>query len=205
MNVGLPILTGVLGAILGAFLGLFLGAYTKRPKLVVNGSGSGGRRNHISIQNQPGMLGFNIKPTMILGKRIHRGLQKGISIDRAPARECRAWMIDKLTGENIGGLWWRSQTNPDRMQQTVTIESGETFSLMLFARTEDSSAYFAYQPQGETNHDPVLPSVTFQDTRTFIVRVSYSYGRQRFDTEMTMQRKLDGRLEWRSKTGGGSF
>jgi hypothetical protein len=159
----------------------------------------------MTIRNAPGFLGINLQETRIFGARIHPLIQKGLSIDRATARECRAWLRD-AAGEHIALLWWR--VDGDKMVNVIDLETGQSASLMLFAHIGSAPPkYFAYEPESGNSTAPKIPpdDVRMQDTRTFLVHIDYSYGRQKLDVSVRVKKGYDGRLTWSHKGGGGGF
>jgi hypothetical protein len=124
MEIAIPFVTLLLGAALGAWYTLYL----KRPRLKVIGGGSGGgpgpghHSNQGRVMNQPGLLGIRLNETVLMGKKIHGTFERGLTVDRNPANECRASVHDKESGRHIAPLWWRSVSDGTfRLQQTVTI------------------------------------------------------------------------------------
>src|SRR5690349_19026689 len=139
-NIGAPQL------LIGALLGIFLDNFFKQPKLTITGGGSGGGpglgfyQSNITIRNEPGLLGFKIKETKILGIKINGIIEKGLIFDRFPAHECIASILDKKTGEFIAQLWWRSRTEPNIFSQQITLNSGDSADLMVFARLDNEKS-----------------------------------------------------------------
>ena len=214
MDLALQIVIGLLLLLIGAILGAVLNVYFKRPKLAIAGGGGGGgpgpgfRRNYITILNESGQFGLNIRETVILGKRIHGRIDRGLVFDRLPARECRARIYDKKSGEPIKGLWWRVPNTSSCFVQEMTLNSGERAELMLFARLNDEpSKYFVFEPSDGPKGAPVIPSEEskFQETRAFVVEIRYFHGKKVFSTDVEMRRGFDGRLSFKRKTGGSSF
>jgi hypothetical protein len=141
----------VLGAILGAVLGAWYTVIHKRPKLRVVGGGGGGGpgpgyySNHVTVRNQPGLLGVRFGETAIFGKRLHKPIEHGFSFDRDPAKDCRAMIFDKETGDLISELCWRREGELSPWQRRVTIPSGESYYLALFARLDgEPTRYFVF-------------------------------------------------------------
>lgn len=208
MQIVIPILTLLLGVAFSVFL--------RRPRLQLTGSSSGGgpgpghHSNRLRVTNQPGLLGIKLKQTVVMGKRIYRDFEKGLTVIRDPAIECRATIHDADDGNrHIAMLWWRPLSDPHAdWERTVTIQSGETFELALFARLDNEpTKYFIFEPQSEHSPSPKVPSddVKFDDTRRFLIRIMYSYGRQELIFRGTMRKGYDGRLRWESEMGGASF
>jgi hypothetical protein len=208
------VVSSAVSLVVGTLLGAWFNRFIQRSKLVVTGGGGGGgpgpgfHQSRVSISNRPGLLGIRLSETVLFGKTIHNRIEKGLSIDRNPANECRAQMLDKKSGQFITSLWWRSRGEPEILKPTVTIRSGETFDLFLFARLNtEPSRYFIFQP-GEDGRTPKAPhdDAKFTDTREFIVRILYSYDRQRLTFPVTVRKNFDGRLYVdRAQGGGGSF
>jgi hypothetical protein len=211
-GLALQVVVPIVTLILGALLGVWFTVYLTRPMLRVTGSGGGGGAsgpgyytNYASITNSPGLMGISIKPTVLFGKRVHGRLEKGLTVTRNPAEECIANIHDKETGEFIAPLWWRSVDDPDRVVRTVSIKTGEAISLMLFARlNSEPLRYFIYASSGGfTNVQAPVDEVKFRDTKKFSVRISYSYGRQKLEFDVTVRKGYDGRLSWEAVGGGG--
>jgi hypothetical protein len=212
MDILVPIVTLVVGAVLGAVLGAWYSIYLRRPKLGITGGGGGGgpgpghHRNHVTVSNRPGLPGIRLNETAILGWRIHGPIEKGYAVDRDAAKECRATILDKQTGRHIAPLWWRSRSS--EYSNTVTIESGQSYDLMLFARLDSEPLkYFVFASKPETPHELMIPveEAKFADTHEFAVKITYAYGRQQLRFDITMRKGFDGRLYYEGKHGGGSF
>jgi hypothetical protein len=209
VSIVIPIITLVVGVVAGAWFNNYL----KRPKLVLTGGGGGGGpgsgyRSHVSISNRPGLFGLGLSETVIFGKRLHGRFEKGLTIDRNPANECTAAIYDNQSGRYVAPLWWRLPTEPDRMYQVVTVPSGTTFDLMLFARLDaERSTYFIYVPTSETSAEPKVPPAQARlgDEREFFVQVTYSYGRQKLKFDCAVRKEFDGTLRWETKTASSSF
>lgn len=205
------IIGAALGAAFGALTSTWHSYYVRRPKLQVTGGGGGGgphslHTRHITIRNSPGLLGLKLPETTILGIHIHRNIEMGLVVDRNPAHQCRALLYDKETNHPIKPLWWR--TSDGKMTQEVTLKSGEQASLMLFARLGDEPRkYFVYQLDSSESNESRVPDDEdkFDTTREFYIDIRHSYGKKRVRIECTMTKGFDGRLQFRSKGGGGSF
>lgn len=207
-NIDVPSLT--LGAVLGAFASTWHSYYVRRPKLQVTGGGSGGGSsfytNHITISNSPGLLGLKLPETTILGINIHRHIEMGLVVDRNPAHRCSAFLYDKETNQSIKPLWWRASDG--KMTREVTLKSGESASLMLFARlSNEQRKYFVYQLDNAGSTEPHAPDDQdkFETTREFYIDINHSYGKKRMRIDCKMTKGFDGRLHFSSKGGGGSF
>jgi hypothetical protein len=144
--------------------------------------------------------------TTVLGINIHNHIEIGLVVDRNPAHKCRAWLQDKETNQTIKSLWWR--TSGGQLMQEVTLGSGESASLMLFARLNDEQRkYFVYQPGGPEGNTPIVPDDQdkFDATREFYINIRHSYGKKKMRIECKMTKGFDGRLSFSSKGGGHSF
>lgn len=208
MNIDISSL--LVGALLGAFIQEMLGSYLRRPRLSFVGSGGGGsdrlRVNYVVVQNVPGGIGLNFGSTTIFGKRVHNSIQKIIPIERAVARDCRARLVLKKTGEHISTLWWKRTTNgSSNFFQDIELECGESAELMLFASMEESiPGYFAFSPNG-TNVTIPIGNEVFNQSEDFQIIVTYSQGRQSLHGNITMTKSFNGKFSYRGPSGGGSF
>jgi hypothetical protein len=211
VQIALPIVTLVLGVVLGAWYTVYL----RRPTLKITGGGSGGGpgpghlRNHVRVINRPGLLGIRLGETILLGGRLHGHVEKGLTVDRNPANQCIANILDKESGRQVAPLMWRTSDANRPWQRIVTLNSGEEVDLMLFARLENEpSKYFVFEPADVSSEAaPRIPNeeAKFTDTREFLVRIMYSYGRQKLTFKATMRKGFDGRLSYETDGGGGSF
>ena len=133
-------------------------------------------------------------------------IEKGYAVDRNAAKECRANIRDKQTGRHIAPLWWRSRSS--EYSNTVTIESGQSYDLMLFARLDNEPLkYFVFASKSDAPDELMIPveDAKFADTHEFAVKINYAYGRQQLSFDITMRKGFDGRLYFEGKHGGGSF
>ena len=137
----------------------------------------GYQQQHINIRNSPGLVGFKLRKTVIFGKYIHDQIEVGLPVDRSPAYECHASLYDKATKQHIAPLWWR--TRDGTMTRSVTLKSGESATLMLFAREHnDRRKYFAYQLKDGASKELLIPNDEdkLEGSRDFSIRVVYHYG-----------------------------
>jgi len=199
----------LVGAIVSALIGLWLDFFIKQPKLERSGSGSGGapgqmKRNNLSFRNKVGWFGINIPESRILGLRIHPRFRKGLTFDKHPARDCRATLFLKNTGESVGQLWWG--IDGDQVDDKVTIESGKQANLMLFCRKPDDEHYFVYQPVSREDRTPRVPdqNVQFVGEQEFILKVNYSHSRK-YEETIRIERKYNGLLYLKTKNGSSLF
>ena len=197
--------------VLGTILGVFWTEYLKRPKLRVVGSSGVGREAFLTqalrIGNRPAFLGIRMGETVIVGRRIGQGFQKGLAIDRNTAKECTAWLIDRETKKRVAGLFWH---RPDSTgaDLSVSIEPGEYAELWIFARLKDEPlAYFPYRPSDRNTLDPEVPAAAarIHESREFMIEVNYSYGQQRLLIPVSVEKQLDGRLRFAFVEGSSSF
>jgi hypothetical protein len=217
MQVVIPIITFLVGAVLGAVLGRWYGVYQGRPMLTIIGSGGGGgpgpgyHVTNVRLQNRPGLVGLRLNESILFGRQLHGFVERGLPVERNPARECSARLHDKKTGEFVAPLWWRRGEQPTPWQINTNLASGEEVELMLFARLDDEpSRYFPFAPadQRSSGATPVVPppEARFEGTHDFYIEISYSYGRQRARFDASVKLGFDGRLSWLLKrAGGGSF
>ena len=213
MDVIIPIITLLVGAVLGALLGRWYGVYQSRPVLTIIGSGGGGgpgpgyHVTHARLQNRPGLVGLRLNDSAF-GRRLHGFIERGLPVERNPARECSARLHDKQTGEFIAPLWWRRPEASVPWQISTDLASGEEAELMLFARLhEEPTRYFPFAPadQRVSGAAPSVPpaEARFEGTRDFSVEISYSYGRQRARFDASVKLGFDGRLSCLLKGAGG--
>jgi len=151
----------------------------RRPKLAITGGGGGGgagsyHRNHISVSNQPGLLGIRLGDTVVFGRRLHGRFEKGLTVDRSPASECQANLHDRKTGQYIAGLWWTPTQGGAPWQRTLAIGSGGTVTLALFARLDsEPTKFFVFEPENPNQWDSPprepIDDVKFHDTHEFPV------------------------------------
>ena len=197
----------LIGAIFSALLGLWLDFFIKQPKLQRNGSGSGGvgfKTNRLTFGNKVGWFGINLPESRIFGFRIHPNFRKGLTFDKHPARDCRAYLYLKSTGESVGQLWWEIDGN--QTDDKVTIESGKQASLVLFCRKSDDEHYFVYQPISREDRTPKVPEqkIQFVGEQEFILKVNYSHGRK-YEEKVVIERKYNGLLYLKTKNGSSHF
>ncbi|PHQ24041.1 hypothetical protein CLH62_18165 [Marinobacter guineae] len=199
----------LIGAIFSALIGLWLDFFIKQPKLQRNGSGSGGvgrgfKQNSLTFTNKVGWFGINLRESRILGLRIHPGFRKGLTFDKHPARDCRAHLFLKSTGESVGQLWWNVEGN--RVDDKVTLESGKQASLIIFCRQSDDENYFVYQPTSREDKTPKVPDHNFKfvGEQEFVLKVNYSHSRK-YEENILIEKKYNGLLYFKTKNGSSLF
>jgi hypothetical protein len=203
-----PILLAIVSLALGVVITGWYTEYAKRPLLRIDGSGSSRsgsvNRFHLTVSNPPTFMGIDLGGTMVLGRRLHAGFRRGLTVDRNPAKHCHAHLYRKPSGDHITGLYWWSG---GRFESAITIQGGDSASVALFARNAfEPPKYFVPQP------DPAAPQgirepegyLKFTGEGDFEVRVTYSNGatvsvdiRVRLDYQGNLQ------VEQRHKSGGG--
>ena len=198
-----------IGAAVSALIGLWLEFFIKQPKLERNGSGSGSaegntKQNSLTFSNKVGWFGISIAETRILGLRIHPRFRKGLTFDKHLARDCRATLFLKDTGENVGQLWWDIDGN--KVDDKISIESGKQARLILFCRKQDEDHYFVFQPKSRDDKTPKIPdqSVQFVGEQKFTLRVNYSHSRK-YEEIIIIERKYNGLLYFKRKNGSSLF
>ena len=210
MTIAIPLVLLVVGTLLAAGFGIYL----KRPTLRAVGSGGGGGQQfhscRVQIRNVPGLFGIRLGETVLFGRILHRPIDKGLPIDRNPAKDCAAWIYD---GEQaLTTLWWQSRNTRDAWQQRTTLESGDAAELVLFARLHDEpTQYFIFAPSDPTdpNMNPRVPDAgeKFQATitpREFAVHLVGMDGR-RYHVFPVRVRLQSGLMYVESGGGAGSF
>ena len=177
------ILISVASLVVGSVIGAWYTEFIRRPLLAVTGSGSvhkGVHRYSVSVSNLPAFVGITIGSTALLGRRIHRGFRRGLTIDRNPAKQSRAVLVDRTSGRVLMGLHWLIHTEPRSYEATRSIAGGESATVMVFARLpSERSHYFAFQPDPQGPDGVRVPEehVKFDGERDFELRVNYSNGR----------------------------
>ena len=87
------IIFGVVSLLVGVLLGDWFTEYLRRPKLRLDGMLSGGAPYALAgvrISNAPGLLGIRLDETVILGNRLHRFHEWGLTVNRNAAVQCVA-------------------------------------------------------------------------------------------------------------------
>jgi hypothetical protein len=164
-------------------MGAWYSYFIKRPKLIVSGGGGGGTvggiyHNSIMIENVPGYMGIRLSETIIFGKVLfydkHIG---GLIFKRDDAEKCSAMLYDKETGDFIRALWW--QLPGSAPNREATLSSGQSASLMLFARLDSEPLkYFVYDLDEAGKQIVPNENLKFDSTREFIVRIRHSHSLQ---------------------------
>lgn len=200
-----------IGALVSALIGLWLDFLIKQPKLERSGSGGGRNntdqtiRNNLSFRNKVGWFGVNIPESRIIGFRIHPSFRKGLTFEKNPARDCRASLFLKDTGEHVGQLWWKKDNGT--LTETVNIESGKQSSLVLFCRNQnDGEHYFVYRPTSRDDEKVLVPDTNSQfiGGREFILKISYSHSHT-YEEVVKISRKFNGLLYLETKNGSSLF
>lgn len=205
------ILSFFLGIALGVWLGVWYAEYIRRPQLRFTGGGSARvpfRRDTFTITNEPGWIGVAIGESTILGRRLHSGIRRGLVVDRHPAKQCHAHLIDKAKARPITGLYWHSPDDGDRYESAPTIPGGESRSLMLFAALpSEPTTYFAFEPDASSPFGIRVPEehVRYTGEHEFEVHINYANGRTlTADVAVTLDYQGNLHVEQRHKGGGRS-
>lgn len=189
----------MIGAVVGAFISIWLQHFLARPRLRQVGGGSG-QYLHITIRNEPGFLGINFGPTIILGRRFSQGWRLGIPFDTSPARACSAVIIDKETGQTITSLSWLKD---GIYGYEVTLGPGESANLIVFTRHgADEGKYYVWRPLPE-HQSPGPGDIQMDGSREFLIDVRFSHGTRTKRFTCKMVRKLNGAYHFQHETGGG--
>src|SRR2546430_16427108 len=162
MDIGIGIITFILGCLVGWFTNHWYSVNMRRPSLRHSGGGSGidfeGSGYHfesVSVENQLRYLTLGLPETIIFGKRLRTSFGNQI-VERDPAGQCIANLFDE-SSKHICQLFWKVG---EKVCGTVEIRSGESAHLMLFVRKEDgSNTYFAYRPTSQSNLAPTILNV----------------------------------------------
>ncbi|HLF90082.1 MAG TPA: hypothetical protein VI451_14130 [Anaerolineales bacterium] len=164
--------------------------------------GSGYRYASAGIQNELRLLGVNLPETVILGKAIRTNFGSQV-VERDPARQCRARLMDE-SGGYVCPLWWFAGP---KAAETVDIKSGELASLILFIRNDSiPSQYFGYQANSNSDPSPRTSGIPkFDRTMSFFVEVFYSHGSQKLRFPVKVVIGYDGSLRVETQNGSGSF
>jgi hypothetical protein len=179
----------------------------RRPTLRQNGGGSslfGSSYRYVSLgfQNELRRLGISLPETVILGKAVKTDFGSQV-IEREPARQCRARLLDE-TGRYICPLWWFDGQKP---AETVDIKSGESASLIIFLKSNtDPSQYLSYQPTSNTDPTPRTSEVPkFDKAMGFLVEVLYSHSSQRLRFPVKVVIGYDDRMSFETPNSSSSF
>lgn len=201
----LTLVTFVAGCLVGWFTNHWYAVRIRMPSLKITGSGAGVDPNrsgyfctNISVTNEPRALMLRLPEIVILGKRLRREFGSQI-IDRDPARQCQARLLD-MSREHVCHLWWSNGTN---VSSELEIQSGEHVNILVFVRKDDDSGeYFVYEPTSQSDFAPKTSNVArFDTTREFILEISYSYGSRKTEVLAKMTRNPDGSFYFKVDTG----
>jgi hypothetical protein len=203
------ILFFLLGCLVGWFTNHWYSVGMRQPKLIQNGGGSGSslfgsgyRYVSIGIQNELRRLGVSLPETVILGKAIRTNFG-GQVIEREPARQCRARLLER-TGEYIYELWWY---DGEKASEIIDIKSGETANLIVFAkRANDPNQYLVYQPISGVDFSPRTSGIPkFDKTMSFLVEILYSHGGQRLKIPVSVKIGYDGSFNFHTENSEVGF
>jgi hypothetical protein len=208
MDIIISLSTFVFGCIVGWYSNHWYSVNMREAKLSQNGGGGGSgifgtsfHSSYISIQNELRWLGVNLPETIIFGKRLKTRFG-GQIVERNPARECRAQILDE-SGKHICNLFWIEN---NKIFDTVDIKSGKSANLLLFIRKADGSAkFYVYQPTSQSDLTPKTIKVpSFSKSTNFLVRVTYSYNKS-FSFPAGVEINYDENYYVTTKNGSGLF
>jgi hypothetical protein len=200
--------TFILGCFAGWYSNHWYSVNLKEAKLSQNGSGGGSsifgtnfHSSYISIQNELRWLGVNLPETVIFGKRLKTRFG-GQIVERNPARECRAQLLDE-SGKHICHLFWMES---NKILDVLDIKSGKSANLLLFIRRDDGSReFYVYQPTSQSDLTPKTVKVpSFNKSTNFLVRITYSYNKN-FSFPMGVEIDYNENFYATTKNGSGLF
>jgi hypothetical protein len=179
----------LVGAVIGAVVDQFLNAYLQRPLLWFTGSGGG---SFVQIQNKPGLFGFRLEGTAILGKQLSEYREIGFPTTRAAAVDCHAWLVDAENDRHLALLHWQDmKTGTILDDQHIIINNAEQYWLMVFAPDPaDPNRYYPWTPDPARANQPLVPhpSITFTGPHRFYVLVKYANGSKRLRIHADVER-----------------
>jgi hypothetical protein len=209
MNFALSVLFLLIGCLIGWTSNHYYSIVVRRPLLVLSGGGGGSSIGaepfhfvFVTVRNELRQLGFQIPETVILGFRIPVRFGRRRVLERDPARQCTAHLVNK-DGDYVCQLWWRKDDN--MVTNIVDINSAEGVNLVIFVRREDSQEYLAYQPLSPDDLRPKTEQVPrYKATNTFTVRISYAFGSEHLDFSAQVKIKDDGLIYFNSSSANGT-
>lgn len=198
----LEIILLLIGAVIGVVLTLVCTAYLQRPKLRLMGTSIGSDCS-AGIQNQPGLLGFTLKPVILFDKAIV-GEERpvGYPIMRIPALGCHAHLVDRVSDKTVTVLFWRNvRTGEVLRDQHLDIHNGQEYGLMVFVTDPtDPSKYYPWELDQSTTAQPNSPRVPhpicFDEPRKFTVRIRSSTASTLLRFSAEVERDFNGQLRY---------
>ena len=204
----------IFGSIFGWFVNYWYAIRLRRPKLSINGGGTGGIPNNpdvtvisINVQNEPRFIGLRLPPTYIFGLRVKSDFGRHF-VERDIARSCRAMLLDK-SGQHICHLWWSVNNNGGvDICENIDISSTQSASILMFIKKgQNKNQYFVYQPKSneDTSHKATnIP--TFKSTKEFKLKIYYGYGgTQTLEYPILMRKNYDHGFTFETPTGSSSL
>ena len=192
--------------LLGMFLGLWFGEFFRRPRLSNAGTSGAGSTGHpqvftLRVANAPAMLGAEVRPTVLFGRRLHGTRILGLPVSRHAAVQCRASLYDRGSREFIAPLHWLNPgAGGDPYVDAVTIEPGQEVNLPVFSTVDSATQeYFPFAPPDPTTGALFRPAgtVRFNGSRQFYIRFQLGYGgREDCRLNVAVRAPLRGGLEW---------
>lgn len=181
MDIAFSVSIFILGCLVGWYTNHWYSINLKEPHLNQRSSGGGssllGTNFHFayaSIHNELRSLAINLPETVLFGKKLKTRFGSQI-VERNPARECRAQLLD-ASGKHICHLYWLEN---NKIFDKLDIKSGKSANLLLFVRRDDGSEkFYIYQPTSQSDLTPKVVKVpSFTKSTNFSVRISYSYNK----------------------------
>jgi len=195
----LPLLIGTL---LGALVSTWFYFYIRQPKLRHIGTAGRSNLNCMTIQNEPGFLGFTFEAGGRLGNLIRRDHYFGLLVERMTAR-CQAHIHDEATNKTVPLQWLTEQGG---VSDTITLEYGQSGNLILFA-TDGAEPGRYYIWESANLPDPMKgrippPDQQLEGERDYVVEIHYGDARKRKRFPGRVNRKASG--SYRFDMPGGS-
>jgi hypothetical protein len=196
-NIGISIVSLVVGAALGVWLGEFV----KRPKLTVSGTGMHRVQDllvyTVHLTNEPRFIGISFESTTLLGKTIHKGFRWG-QVPEGRATECHAILVDADNPRLSTSLYLSAESDPERPADVVRIESGGRAQIYLFVRRDiQDGRFFLYAPASNPGREPRIPEdrAFLAAPQKFVLRVGSSRGEgRRLELPVSVIKDLNGDL-----------
>jgi len=183
------------GTVFGIMLSTWYTSHLARPRLEVVGVVSGKytpgySAYQLAIQNNRGFFGIRLKPPSFFGRFMLSGFRKGYIVESQTAHGCTAWLYDKRGGGHPTGLYWRLEPGQPPTN-LVTLGSGQTADLLLFARLEEEpTRYFVFQPDGAER--PAIPDERIAEDREYILELTCSDGLHKARIPVAMRQQPTG-------------
>lgn len=210
VSIGLSVFFFVAGVICG----LGFEEFMRRPRVRVTGRGSAKMGPYdvftLSVTNEANFLGASIGPTVFFGKTIVGDHRPGVTVARHPAKLTAGAREDGAlarSGQSIG-LAFLDPAGQGEPVGTVTIEDGESASLLLVAKEEGQVSRYAYFIPGGPDGQPRMPPLDAQFTgdKRFVVTIHCANSNRGLDIPVTVTRNVSdpGGGFWVETPNGGS-